>query len=406
MMRNKLPLLSLLSLSFCLSLSSCTLNKFFVEIPPMPVQKGLALKGSSSLLLSSYFDDPNLEFTDDIEKIEEAFKNSSENDPYPIIFYDGVRGLDLCVEYGNYAHVATFALGNQQIIPLDKNFDPLRYEVSPEYSKKDIKMYANNQKGSLGVTLDSLISTVKDKYSIDINYVQQSDREVYDTILNMSDEDFISFKDSYDYIVLSEPYATRLLTLKESPIYDQEYANYTLNEDRELEKNPDYHYYYCLKQMYKNTMVNSNQLCIGVPQSSMFVNINYYNNNKETIKKILNLFNKSIFSNCIKYIKYVRLDFFNLSEDYNDPNEDPNSAQTLKAFEYQFNTVGISWNEVSRLQAWHPLYGESSNYNIYINRLCYVKDTEKYYQKEHIQAYYNSVNKIMPEDKYFIQIKL
>lgn len=415
MMKNKKSLAFLLTLSSVLLLSSCSLNNFFLKIDPLEY-KVLAQKGSSSLALSAYYEEEKLELTDDVDLIESTFKSSNVDNEYQVIFYDGVRGLDLCDEYDNYAYVATLSLGNQQFIPINYDFDPLRSIVNikeddPSY-KSNLKIFANNEKGSLGYSLKAILPSIEKtgKFTYDVVYDERSDKQLYDYFLNMPKVEFQNFvkENSYDYIVISEPFATRLMTLKSSPLYNQEYDEYTKEGDKVPEKNPDYHYCMSLKQLYRKLFPSdtSNSKYRGVPQTAIFVNKSYYSNNTKKVNNFLKILNKLIFDQYVSYVKYTRLDFFNLSSEYNDPNEDMNSEQTLKAFEYQFDTVGISWNEASRLQAWHPIAGESSNYNNYINRLTYVKSLDDYYTKSHISNYYNFISKDIPSDDNFIEIKL
>ena len=199
-----LPLVVMMTLTN----SSCFFSDFFIPVEPLRY-KVIAQKGSASLSLCAYYDDENLTFSDDISLIESAFKSNDESN-YQIIFYDSVRGLDLCEEYGNYAYVATIARGNQQYVPLKESID----------KDQPLKILANNEFGSLGKSLKAML-TDQTKYSL--SFVDLNELDYYNYFLSGE-----YLNDGYDYAFISEPYATRLMTLKASPLYNKEYDEYTL----------------------------------------------------------------------------------------------------------------------------------------------------------------------------------
>lgn len=380
---KKLGLLILTTLMLS-STSSCNLSDFFLAVEPLKY-KVIAQKGSASLALCAYYDDEHLEFQDDIVTLENAFKGNGNLDDYQIIFYDSVRGLDLCQEYGNYAYVATIALGNQQLVPLKENID----------NNKIINVLANNEFGSLGKTAKKIF-TQENGYNI--TFVDYNELEYYNYFLN---GDYLNT--NYDYAFICEPYATRLMTLKESPLYDKEYDEYTQNEDRGFDTSFKM---YCetLRLFYQSYNESYEDSSYGIPQTGIFVNKKFYQENSKTMNKVLELINKEISNKYVKDVRYTRLDFFNLSTEYNDPNEDMNSELTKKAFQVQFDKVGISWNEATRLQAWHTVLGQNPNYEKYINRLEYVKDLTTYYSEDKLKAYYNFIDEDFPSEENFIKL--
>lgn len=366
-----IPLLSmtLLTTSSC----SCNLENWLIIYKPLKFNL-ICQKGVASLAFLTYYEDEKFTFTDSLESIENSFKDDSN---YQMIVYDSVRGLDLCKEYGNYAYVATIAMGNQQFIPL-KNLDP---------TSKSYKVLTNNEFGSAGKTLNKI-----DKF--DVDYLSYNDLEFYNYLFSQE-----GLENDYDYVLINEPYATRLMTLKESKLYNEKYANFTLNDDR----GDDY-----TKEQYCNTLrdaylsynddLNLNDR--GIPQCGLFVNLDYYNNNIDAMYEVFDYLNSTIDLINVRKAANNRIHFREMSEEYNDPNEDPNSEQTYLAYKYQFDTVGISWNETSRLQAWHLWLGEDAPYEKFINRLEYVKNIFTYYDENYLKGYYQFINEEFPEQYY------
>ena len=367
--------------------SSCSFSSAFIRVEPFNY-KVLAQKGSASLALSTYYTDENLHFTDDIAQLEEAFKGQSDQeDDFQMIFYDSVRGLDLCQEYGNYVYAATIARGNQQLVPLKKDID----------QSKTLKVLCNNEFGSLGKTAKKIL-TAEEGY--DLSFSSLNELDYYNYFFNGE------YKETdYDYAFISEPYATRLMTVKESSLYNKEYDEYTINEDRGDDPSKKM---YCesLKNFYIGSVGDSDISRLGIPQTGIFVNRDFYQKNQGTMDKVFYLFNKVIGNRFVTDARYTRLDFFNLSEDYNDVEGDPNSEQTLLAYKYQFDTVGISWSEVTRLQAWHIYLGQDAPFEKYINRLEYPKNITSYYKMDAIKSYYQFLGEPMPDPSYFIELKL
>lgn len=378
--------LSVIGLSFFLATaSSCSFNNFFLKIEPLSYNI-LAEKGSGSLALCAYYYDidEHLFFSSDQKMIEEAFDKGDSEGDYQIIIYDAVRGLDLCEQYGKFAYVGTLATGNQQLMPLK--------EIDNIY-QKEFKVLANNEFGSLGKT----IKKAMDPYKYKITFTDDTDFELYNKLLNGT------YLDQYDYCLISEPFATRLMTLKNSKLYNKEYDEYTSNEDRGFDTT-DKMYCTSLKTIYFSENQENKLSNLGVPQTAIFVNKNAYEKNKESMDKVFDLINKEISNKYVRDVNYTRADFRLLSEEFNDPNEDMESEQTQKAFEQQFNKVGISWNEASRLQAWHTVLGQDAAFEKFINRLCYVKDIFSYYDDSCIKAYYEFIDESYPGDEYFIEI--
>ena len=376
-----LPLVVMMTLTN----SSCFFSDFFIPVEPLRY-KVIAQKGSASLSLCAYYDDENLTFSDDISLIESAFKSNDESN-YQIIFYDSVRGLDLCEEYGNYAYVATIARGNQQYVPLKESID----------NDQPLKILANNEFGSLGKSLKAML-TDQTKYSL--SFVDLNELDYYNYFLSGE-----YLNDGYDYAFISEPYATRLMTLKASPLYNKEYDEYTLNEDRGFDTSLKM---YCdsLKQFYNSFNSDYENSSFGIPQTGIFVNKDFYQSNYQTINKVFNLINNEISNKYVKDVGYTRLDFINLSTEFNDPDEDMDSELTLKAFQLQFDKVGISWNEATRLQAWHTVLGQNPNFEKYINRLEYVKDITSYYSIDYMKEYYRFIGEEFPSEDNFIKLSI
>ena len=144
----------------------------------------------------------------------------------------------------------------------------------------------------------------------------------------------------------------------------------------------------------------------GIPQTGIFVNKDFYQSNYQTINKVFNLINKEISNKYVKDVGYTRLDFINLSTEFNDPDEDMDSELTLKAFQLQFDKVGISWNEATRLQAWHTVLGQNPNFEKYINRLEYVKDITSYYSIDYMKEYYRFIGEEFPSEDNFIKLSI
>lgn len=370
-------------LSLSLTSTSCDFSNHFIVVEPITYNV-IAQKGSASLSLGAYYDDDDLELSDDIKKIEEAFKGTGEPDDYQIIVYDSVRGLDLCEEYGNYAYIGTLAMGNQQFVPLKDKID----------NTKKIKVLLNNEQGSLGKTFKK-ISELSDQFEIE--FTSLNELEYYNYFLNGE------YKTSdYDYAFITEPYATRLMTIKESPLYNQIYDEYTANTDRGFDTSKKM---YCasLRDSYRsfNTSKFNDR---GIPQTGFFVNKNFYSTHYETMNKVFDMINKEVELKYVRDVSYTRVDFRKLSEEYNDPNEDPNSEQTQLAFKVQFDKVGISYSEVARLQAWHVVLGQDAPYEKFINRLEYVKDIYTYYSDDYLKAYYEFIGETFPSEENFIKI--
>lgn len=379
--------LGVFALSFFLTTaSSCNLGKYFLKVEPLTYNI-LAEKGSGSLALCAYYYDidEHLFFSSDQKMIEEAFNKGDSDGDYQIIVYDAVRGLDLCKQYDKFAYVGTLASGNQQLVPLKE------IDIATQNS---FKILANNEFGSLGKTIKKALTP--DKYQI--TFTEDTDLELYNKLYEGT------YIDQYDYCFISEPFAMRLMTLKTSKLYNQKFDEYTSNEDRghEISKKM-----YCtpLKTIYLSTNQENQYSNLGIPQTAIFVNKNAYENNKESMDKVFDLINKEIANKYVRDVNYTRADFRNLSEEFNDPNEDMESEQTQKAFEVQFNKVGISWNEASRLQAWHTVLGQNASFEKFINRLCYVKDIFSYYNESYIKAYYEFIEEDYPGESYFIEIK-
>ena len=122
--------------------------------------------------------------------------------------------------------------------------------------------------------------------------------------------------------------------------------------------------------------------------------------------KVFNLINKEISNKYVIDVGYTRLDFINLSEEFNDPNEDVNSEQTKRAYKAQFDKVGISWNEAVRLQAWHSVLGQDAPFEKYINRLEYSKNITSYYTDQAYQTYYSFIGEDMPDSSNFIKLAI
>ena len=366
--------------------TSCAFSSAFLAVEPLRY-KALAQKGSGSLALCAYYDDKNLTFSDDLTQIEEAFKGEGKEDDYQIIVYDAVRGLDLCQEYGNYASVATIARGNQQFVPLKENID----------NTKTLKVLCNNEFGSLGKTAKKVL-TKEEGY--EAHFTDMNDLEYYNFFLN---GEFSSL--DYDYAFISEPYATRLMTLKESPLYDKNFDEYTSNDDRDSNEMKNV---YCesLQDFYVSMSGSNETTRLGIPQTGIFVNKEFYKDNYLTMDKVFNLINKEISNKYVIDVGYTRLDFINLSEEFNDPNEDVNSEQTKRAYKAQFDKVGISWNEAVRLQAWHSILGQDAPFEKYINRLEYSKNITSYYTDQAYQTYYSFIGEDMPDSSNFIKLAI
>ncbi len=370
---------------FLITGSSCNLGSYFLKVEPLTYNI-LAEKGSGSLSLCAYYYDidEHLFFTSDQKKIEDAFDKGDSEDDYQIIIYDAVRGLDLCRQYDKFVYIGTLATGNQQLMPLKE------IDLSIQ---KNFKVLANNEFGSLGKTIKKALTP--DKYQI--TFTDDTDLELYNKLL------VGTYLDQYDYCFISEPFAMRLMTLKTSKLYNQKFDEYTSNEDRGYETSKKM---YCtpLKTIYLSMYQENKYSDLGIPQTAIFVNKKSYDKNKESMNKVLNLINKEIANKYVRDVNYTRADFRNLSEEFNDPNEDMESEQTQLAFEAQFNKVGISWNEASRLQAWHTVLGQNASFEKFINRLCYVKDIFTYYNDSYIKAYYEFIDETYPGDEYFIKI--
>lgn len=362
--------------------TSCSfLNRYFLEVEPFETPS-IAQKGTVSLLLSCYYDDENLIFSDDLSEIENSFQNRK----YPIIFCDSVRGLELCDEYGFYAYVSTISMGNQQFVPLKGGLD----------STQKVSVVANNERGSLGKTTKRMF---ENDPLYEISFLEKNDLEFYTYLYEgqYADED-------YDYAFIAEPYATRLMTDENSALYDAEYDEYTSNEDRGFDTSKNM---YCesLRVFYQSFNEATPYNDRGIPQSGIFVDKEYYETHAKSVGKILNLLNQLICNKCVKDANYTRSDFRELSKDYNDPEENMESELTRQAFQYQFDTVGISWNEVARLQAWHTVLGQDAPYEKFINRLEYVKNLDSYYGEEYLRAYYDYIGEEYPSESSFLKIE-
>lgn len=385
MKKNNLFKTILLASIITLSNSSCILKNNFVVIPKLD-WSFLVQKGSASLLACDYYSKEDyVEMTDDLSLIENSFKQSGENSKYKMILADGVIGLDLCEQYNNYAYVATIARGNQQLIPL-KEIDE---------NKEEYKVILNNEKGSLGTTLKAIDNTYS---KLTYNFIEDSDLAFYNALFN---GEYIDSE--YDYCFISEPYATRLLTVKKSSLYNQSYDEYT-NDNRNIGKYDPYkkYYYESLKDFYESENTSGEYSLRGIPQTALFVEKEYYQNNTEKINKVIDYFNKFISQQYVYNVGYTVQDFRDLSLDYADPDKNPDSELTMQAYKVQFDKVGLSWNELPRLQAWHPILGEGAPFEKYVNRLEYSKDIYSYYSIDYLKNYYQFINKEFPSDDNFI----
>lgn len=369
------------SLLLCTATSCSFFRRYFLEVEPFPALS-IAQKGTVSLLLSCYFDDENLLFSDDLSEIESSFQTGK----YPIVFYDSVRGLELCEEFGLYAYVSTIAMGNPQFVPLKEDLD----------STQKVNVIANNERGSLGKTAKRMF---ENDPLYEIAFLDKNDLDFYTYLYEGK-----YVEEGYDYAFIAEPYATRLLTEKDSALYNEVYDEYTSNEDRGFDTSKKM---YCesLRLFYQSFNETTPFNDRGIPQSGIFVDKAYYETHSESIDKILNLLNQLICNKCVKDANYTRTDFRELSADYNDPDEDMESELTRQAFQYQFDCVGVSWNEVSRLQAWHTVLGQDAPYEKFINRLEYVKDLDSYYGEDYLRAYYDYIGEAYPSESSFLQVK-
>ena len=383
-LRKFLSCVGLLTLT--LSTSSCFLDNFFLVLEPLEF-KVIAQKGSASLSLAAYYEDPLMSFSDDIEVIENAF-SVNDSSSYQFIVYDAVRGLDLCEEYGNFAYVGTIALGNQQLVPLNKES-----ETGVVRTKT---ILANNEHGSLGKTIKKI---VKDNPNLSVEFTTKNDLELYNYLYTSE-----NLGHTYDYCLISEPYATRLMTLKDSPLFDEDYEYYTRNTDRDFDTTKSQ---YCLSLRYLYQTYNTNDsLDFGIPQTGIFINKEAYQTNPDSFKTVLKMLNAEIALKYVMDANNTRTDFRKLSEGYHDENLDDTSEQTKIAYKVQFDKVGISWNEVPRLQAWHPVLGQDGPFDKFVNRLEYVKDIVKYYSSDYMNEYYNYIQEDVPSSENFINIKL
>lgn len=389
-----------LSLITLFSLCSCSLDNFTVTYDPLQFNV-LAEKGDVSLSLYGYFDDKNLNLIDDSSLINVAFSCNENSENFaPIIICETLRGFDGCEQYGEFAYYGTITLGNQKIISL--NSDKFNETL-------DIRLLANDENNVLGQTLKN-ITILKD--NANITYLNYTNLDFYNYLFNGEYKNTTN-----NFVIISEPYATRLLTHPDSALFIGNNINPNLSYNEKSEKleelyketiypyrnlelmNYDYRIHN-LSWLYRNTMPDNKLYELGVPQTSIFIHKDFYDQNKKPIENFLfDYLEKIVDKVCVRCVTNTRPSLKNISkENNNDINLDD------VAFKLQFDAVGISWKEAALLQGWHELYGESmSQFNGWPNGLEYVASISNYYTREHLNEFFDFIDRTIPNDTNFIK---
>lgn len=370
MIRNKkifklfLPILIISSL---ISLTSC---KYILTFEKLSF-KVLAQKGPVSLALCGYYSDENLKL-----EYEENnnFENAFNSDEYKVIFYDTIKGQKYCDQYQKFEYYGQVVNSNYKIVTT-KTWD----------NTKPFKIIANDEFGGLGYTLKSLeradVSLEEfpsDLYfdvikgfinkNVEITYTDKNDYEFYQDLLTGK----IGKDDEYNAFAISEPFATRLAITKNSDKFNQEYYDYISIEDYDRKNMTCGVSVYAIYSMFYNTDK-------VVPQTSIFINKDFKNEtevvkNKEVLKNekaintLINVLNNSIDKMCIQDATSTKKYLNGIVENFND-------LTTEDLCLKQFEKVGISYNEVTKLQAWY----RPSTFTDYgrRNELGYQKNVNK-----------------------------
>lgn len=314
---NKKVFLSVLLIT-PISISSCSFFSTFSRLP----FKVISSAGVYSFAMCGYYVDPNFTIELDDRKVEEAFKDIE----YGIISYDTIKGLKMCQEYGNYKLADTYVAGSHYVLSFDENITSL---------KDDMKIIANNEYGSLGVTAKFVY---EDRYSI--SYVDSTDFEFYQDLYNGK------YVNDYDACIIANPYAQHLI------------KKFT----------PENLYFGVIQKLYNSMREKTNELQGYYPECSIFVNEDIINEHKKVYDEFKTLVPKWVkltIEDPFETYRYLNLECDNYEQQWD---------------KYHFTSYDLTQLIVA------SSYDTDENYRL--NNIKYTVD----YTKDDLKKYLNEVN--------------